>query len=215
MTMNNVKTDEACPAALMSVSEFVTARTNPGTRITLRKKFCYTLHVLKLVLPNVKYMDSARAAMKERCVNGEISKQDMQNELALMADAKTYVQNILAKRKSAGQKSGHIPMTRYWLIDNEEYIGTLGLRHKVTKQTKDREGHVGYHIRPSKRNKGYGTEILRLGLLKAKGLGLRTIYINCAKDNTASISIIEKNGGILRKGASTVDDSAHYIIKLV
>jgi predicted acetyltransferase len=171
----------------------------------------------KLVLPTKKYLNSAREAMKERWTFGEISKQDLRDELALMDDAETYINNILAKRKITGKQSGQIPFTRYWLIDGEEYIGTLGLRHKVTKQTKDYEGHIGYHIRPSKRSVGYGTEILRLGLRKAKSMGLNSLYINCAKDNAASIKIIEKNGGIPRKKklAESKSDSVHYKVKLV
>lgn len=171
----------------------------------------------KLILPSKKYIDSARAAMKERYKFGEITKKDLQEELELMADPGTYVKNILDKRKSVGLKAGQVPLTRYWLIHDGEYIGTLGLRHKTTKKTRDREGNMGYHIRPSKRNKGYGTEALRLGLLKAKSIGLKSVYINCLKNNIASIRIVEKNGGVQRdKKMKVVDNSGsvHYIIKL-
>jgi len=63
---------------------------------------------------------------------------------------------------------------------------------------------------------GYGTEILRFGLRKAKNIGLKSVYINCAKGNVASIKIIENNGGVLRKKESTESksDSAYYKIKL-
>ena len=155
--------------------------------------------------------------MKERYTFGEISKKDLQEELELMGNPDTYVKNILDKRKSIGLKPGQSPLTRYWLIDNGEYVGTLGLRHKTTTQTRDREGNMGYHIRPSKRKSGYGTEALRLGLLKAKNIGLKSVYINCSKNNIASIRIIEKNGGVQRdkkKDDGDNSDSVHYIIKL-
>ena len=105
------------------------------------------------------------------------------------------MKSITDKSKGLLLKPGQVPVIRYWLIDNDEYIGTLGLRKKITKKMRNREGNMGFHIRPSKRNKGYGTEILRLGLLKAKSQGLKKVYINCSEENVTSIKIIEKNGG--------------------
>lgn len=171
----------------------------------------------KLILPSTKYIHSAQAAMRERYKLGEISKEDLQEELALMKDPDTYVKNILDKRRGVGFKPGQVAVTRYWLIDEEEYIGTLGLRNKITRVTKNREGNIGYYIRPSKRHRGYGVEILRLGLLKAKKQGLKRVYINCADDNVPSKKIIERNGGTLRKtkqGESDSANSVHYEIKL-
>lgn len=46
--------------------------------------------------------------------------------------------------------------------------------------------------------KGYGTLLLKLGLEKAKELGLKDkVLIICDDDNIGSYKIIEKNGGIL------------------
>jgi len=56
-------------------------------------------------------------------------------------------------------------------------------------------GHIGYEIRPSKRRHGYGTEILRLGLEKAKQVGLHKALVTCDETNIGSKKIIENNGG--------------------
>jgi predicted acetyltransferase len=45
------------------------------------------------------------------------------------------------------------------------------------------------------RRRGYGTEILRLTLLKARAFGLRKIRLTCNKDNVASARTILRNGG--------------------
>ena len=58
-------------------------------------------------------------------------------------------------------------------------------------------GHVGYDIRPSERNRGYGTEILRLTLEEARVRNIVPILVTCDDDNIASIRVIEKNGGRL------------------
>ncbi|MBD3331077.1 GNAT family N-acetyltransferase [Candidatus Peregrinibacteria bacterium] len=55
--------------------------------------------------------------------------------------------------------------------------------------------HIGYYIRPSARQKGYGTKILELGLIKAKELGLQEVLLTCYESNIASKKIIEKNKG--------------------
>jgi predicted acetyltransferase len=56
-------------------------------------------------------------------------------------------------------------------------------------------GHIGYGVRPAMRRKGYGTEILRQTLLKARALGLRRIRLTCDKDNVGSVRTILRNGG--------------------
>jgi len=56
-------------------------------------------------------------------------------------------------------------------------------------------GNLGYYIRPSARNKGYGTKILELALVKAKKLGLQKVLITCDESNIPSKKIIEKNKG--------------------
>ena len=58
-------------------------------------------------------------------------------------------------------------------------------------------GHIGYGIRPTERNKGYGSIILRLALEKARKLGIKNVLITCAKDNIASAKVVQNNGGKL------------------
>jgi predicted acetyltransferase len=56
------------------------------------------------------------------------------------------------------------------------------------------QSHFYYKIKPEYRGKGYGTEILRLGLLEAKNIGLRRVSITCAGDNSAAQKTIQQNG---------------------
>ncbi|MEJ8766936.1 GNAT family N-acetyltransferase [Oceanobacillus sp. HCA-5259] len=84
----------------------------------------------------------------------------------------------------------------YWLMDNNEIVGVVNIRHRLTELLFKAGGHIGYGIRPSKRGKGYATEILSLALEKSKELNLDKILLVCNSTNAASKKVILKNGGI-------------------
>jgi len=171
--------------------------------------------MLKLILPRIKYIKSLREAHREQLEYGEISKEIWDRILSDLSDPKVYVKSIIDKADGVGLSPHQVPVIRYWLIDNDKYIGTLGLRKELTSEIIKREGNIGFQIRPSMRGKGYGTKILELGLEKAKEVGLESVYLNCSKNNTASKRIIEKNGGrLLSTSIDSVsgEKSLHYVI---
>jgi predicted acetyltransferase len=99
-------------------------------------------------------------------------------------------------------EDGNIPVGKlqgftYWFFLNDVLVGTSRLRPKLNEQFKIKGGNIGYDVCPSYRNKGLGTEILRLTLIKAKDIGLDKVLVTCDDNNYGSIKIIEKNGGIL------------------
>lgn len=103
-----------------------------------------------------------------------------------------------------------VTATTYWLIDNDEFVGHVNIRHELNSQLEKIGGHIGYAIRPSKRQKGYGSAILALALPKAKILGLQKVLVTCDAENTASQKIIVKHGGTLQDIIQNEDGkSAH------
>ena len=172
----------------------------------------------ELILPCTKYIKSVKDAHQEQFQHGEISKEVWNKISADLTDPESYVREILDKSKGIGLGPGQVIVTRYWLIDKDDYIGTLGLRKDITPEKKNKEGNIGFQIRPSKRGMGYGTKILKLGLQKAKEVGLKSVYINCSENNTASKKIIENNGGKFlstSKDEASGEKSLHYIIELI
>ncbi|MDR7870112.1 MAG: GNAT family N-acetyltransferase [Tissierellaceae bacterium] len=92
-----------------------------------------------------------------------------------------------------------VPANTYFLIrklDNK-IIGMINIRHRVNEFLFNEGGHIGYSIRPTEREKGYGTLILKLGLERCKKLNLREVLITCDKINVASAKVIQNNGGVL------------------
>lgn len=96
----------------------------------------------------------------------------------------------------------------YWLVDdgNAYFIGEITIRHRLTDTLKQYGGHIGYGVRFSEWNKGYGTLMLRLALEKAKELGIETVLLTCNDDNISSAKVMEKNGLLLQdRVLNTID----------
>ena len=100
--------------------------------------------------------------------------------------------------QGVGLKEGWVASSTFWLASSDERIlGVVNLRHKLTDKLRDFGGHIGYGVRPSERNKGYATRMLRLTLDKARALGIHRVLVTCDADNIASQRVILKNGGVL------------------
>lgn len=100
--------------------------------------------------------------------------------------------------------NGKVNAIVYWFIDEENsIIGTSRLRPAPAGRYLQVGGHIGYDVKPSARNQGCGTEILRLTLQEAVKQKLNQVLVTCDDDNPGSWKIIEKNGGILE---NKIDD---------
>ena len=82
------------------------------------------------------------------------------------------------------------------MVDDEKhyFIGEITIRHRLNAALERYGGHIGYGVRFSEWNKGFGTLMLELALAEAKKLGLREILITCDDQNIGSARVMEKNG---------------------
>jgi predicted acetyltransferase len=155
---------------------------------------------MQLVLPSAEYKDSYIAAVKEHqsdtseSLRARAYKKRSVEELE--ADFESFVAKERGFARGENLPEGWVPHTTLWLVDDGRYIGTVDIRHNLTKSLEDYGGHIGYDIRPSERGKGYGSTILALALPKARELGITRVRIMCDENNTASRKVIEKNGGV-------------------
>ena len=104
-----------------------------------------------------------------------------------------------------------VPQTSYWMYDDEKPVGYGRIRHTLNDTLTQTSGHIGYAIRKTERNKGYGNKLLSLLLEECKTLNIETVQIGANADNFASNKIIIKNGGELFR---TSDEKRFYHIKL-
>lgn len=104
-----------------------------------------------------------------------------------------------------------IPSSTFVAVDklSNEVMGIIDIRHSLSEKYYY-SGHIGYSIRPNLRRKGYGSEILQLGLEKAKELNLEKVLLTCKKSNISSQKVIERNNGVFEKEIYE-DGEAHLV----
>ena len=100
-------------------------------------------------------------------------------------------------RKERGLVEGQPVSFHYWAIDDGRFIGEFQLRTEFSQKVMLDIGSIGYAVRVSEWNKGYGTQILRRGLAISKEHGMEKVLLIINEQNTASIHICEKLGGEL------------------
>lgn len=149
---------------------------------------------LKLVKPDKKYLPSVREAIKEyKSDASEYEIGAVRNMIeAEENDFATYFENIEKNSKGIGLKAGYVPNTVFWLVDDDKYIGTFDLRHRLTPNLEEIGGHIAYQIRPSAHRKGYGSKGLELCLEEARKMGITQALVTCDAENSASYGTMHK-----------------------
>ncbi|SHN43426.1 GNAT family N-acetyltransferase [Cryptosporangium aurantiacum] len=108
-----------------------------------------------------------------------------------------YVDWLLAQaREDSPRRPGYVPATTLWWVEDEEYLGRIAIRHRLTPTLREVGGHIGYDVRPSARRRGHATAMLRAALPVARALGIESALLTCDVDNVASRKVIEGNGGV-------------------
>ena len=147
--------------------------------------------MLRLVEPALLYKAAILDAVAEMQAIGEW---DISPD-AFAARFDDMLREIAAAKDPATARPGALPYEDFWLMEQDIWIGLLTLRLQINEQFLRSGGHIGYVIRPSRRRRGYGTALLRLGLDKARERGLQRVLLTCDETNIGSRKIIEANGG--------------------
>ncbi|MGA7672374.1 MAG: GNAT family N-acetyltransferase [Nitrolancea sp.] len=157
-----------------------------------------------LETPSVRWQASFLDALAEFHGEGTLLNYEM---IALRRDFPAFVRLIVGYSRGERLPPGFIPSTDFWLIDDDEFIGRVSIRHELTEGLRRIGGHIGYQIRPTKRRLGHGTRILALALPKARELGLTRVLVTCDETNIGSRKIIEANGGEFENAVDLEDGS--------
>lgn len=149
--------------------------------------------MITLVIPDERYLKSYMEAYDEY--------QAMGVKTVGLTDARSC--DIFEKfenyRLERNLKPNRVGSDTYWLVDEEKeyFIGEVHVRHRLNDALKLCGGHIGYAVRYSEWNRGYGTLLLRLSLDKAREREISEVLVTCDDDNIGSARVMEKNGFVL------------------
>ena len=156
--------------------------------------------------PTVRMHASFLAAMGEFRAEGRGGPDDttmigrhFRDNASRWADRLEFASYVRALRADAQEDSprpdGHVPATTLWWVEEDQYLGRIAIRHRLTPHLLDNGGHIGYDVRRSARRRGHATAMLAAALPVAHGLGIDPALVICDEDNTASRKVIEASGG--------------------
>ena len=150
---------------------------------------------MQLVTPNKQYRDSYLGYVAEFTQRAEPL---IPFPLSFpTTDFQAFLARLMDDSRAVGLTAGFVANSTYWLIDDrKEVVAVSNLRHELTKALRQEGGHIGYSVRPSRRREGFGKAVLQLTLARAKERNILKALVTCDSQNTGSIEVILKNGGI-------------------
>ena len=119
------------------------------------------------------------------------------------ADFEAWIQRLTIQPDPSLLLRGHFRTSRFWIVEEDRYLGAVELRHELTPLMLEAVGHIGYSVRPTARGRGIASWALEAVLPHALGIGLTRVLLTCDEGNAASARTIEKNGGVLEDVRST------------
>ena len=142
---------------------------------------------MKLITPTMEYDGEIQAFRREYLASGD------------SMDGSAHLRRFDRTRDWLEQLE---PSTAQYLALREEdrrVVGMLQIRCRFNEFLERYAGHIGYCVRPSERQKGYGARMLALALPECGRLCLRDVLVCCLEENEASRRIILKNGGVYER----------------
>lgn len=151
-----------------------------------------------LAIPTHADADEANAYVKEHRAHGEASTPGSGG----LFDApcfEDWLERMHRNMHAATVTPGFVVDTTFIAkrCADDRWIGTIQIRHTLSDFLLREGGHIGYGVRPTERQKGYATQMLRKALLYCGHLKLDRVLVVCNADNVASARTIERCGGWL------------------
>ncbi|WP_299959230.1 GNAT family N-acetyltransferase [uncultured Modestobacter sp.] len=121
-----------------------------------------------------------------------------EDEVETSAGFAAWVHRLRAESDPAVPPAeGRVRCSYWWVVEGDDVLGAIALRHELNDFLLRAGGHIGYGIRPSARRRGLASWALAAVLSRARTLGLDRVLITCADGNAASARVIERAGGVL------------------
>ena len=170
--------------------------------------------MLRLIDGEEEYLEQYKEAYLlslEKVKKGEMNQRNLIfNDI----DSVDIIQKMKDHRDKTKLKPNRVVSYDYFAIDDNKFIGVIHIRTELTPTLLSIGGHIGYGINPNYWRQGYGTELLRLGLIKAKELVKEDkVLVTCDDNNIGSAKVIENNGGVLENKVTNIDEYGEVVTR--
>lgn len=155
---------------------------------------------MKLVFPNAAYKEKAMEYIREfHAYGSDINGSGSLDRYLREASYEEWLAKVLRDMDIANIPEGRVPALTYFYVrpEDDRIVGMANLRLALNDFLREEGGHIGYAIRPTEREKHYGTDMLKEALKVYTVLGFREVLITCDKCNIASAKVIQNCGGVL------------------
>lgn len=150
----------------------------------------------KLTRPSIEYKESFLAAMVEYHKEDHYLYNDLEY---LNNNFEEYVKLLSKDRGHPHQPHPewveNVPETVAWFVKDNEYLGTVDVRHRLNWHLEKWGGHIHFILRPSMRGKGFGKRMLQKAIPIANYLGIEKALLTVDPENKAAIRTVEACGG--------------------
>lgn len=145
---------------------------------------------MELIKPNEKYLKSYLEGCEKMW--GHIHDNYIIHDPLDFDNWKTHIfSDYENNEKGLNLPEGFIPHITYWIIENEQYIGSVDIRLGISEKLYEYGGICGLAIIPEKRGKVNGLKAAKLAFEKIKELNISPIILTCEEDNEPSKRTIE------------------------
>lgn len=153
---------------------------------------------IELVKLDIKYKDKIKDMLDE-WINFKSENKDELTPYAIFKNDYNDFNYYLNKLEVKKRNTKLVRDSTFFALDNDKniFVGAINIRHNLNEYLLNYGGHIGIGVRPSYRKKGYAKEIIKLGLMECKKLGIFKVLMTCNKNNIASRNTILSNNGIL------------------
>lgn len=152
----------------------------------------------KLEKPNIDHKESYLEALKEFHAEGRytfLSIEEVENDFEGFIEKLNNGKRNLHKPYADWVEP--VPETVLWLTKDDEFIGTLNIRHRLNWHLEKWGGHLNFVVRPSMRGKGFGKKLLQKAKPFVAYLGIEKALITIDPRDESGNKIVQFCGGKL------------------
>ncbi len=160
----------------------------------------------KLEKPALEHKTSYLEALKEFQAENRYSFLDYDDVAENFED---FIQKLNEGKKNLHKPYADwvepVPETVLWLTKDDQFIGTLNIRHRLNWHLEKWGGHLNFIIRPSMRNKGFGKKLLQKGIPYIAYLGIDRALITVDPKDVSANKIVQFCGAKLQDTLPATD----------